>query len=48
VALFPGLGAMVGWKRIVVTAGERIGKQRLTYTQEAGDETTAAATIRGD
>jgi inorganic phosphate transporter, PiT family len=36
---------MVGWKRIVVTVGERIGKTHLTYAQGASAEMTAAATI---
>jgi PiT family inorganic phosphate transporter len=36
---------MVGWKRIVVTVGSRIGKTHLTYAQGACAEITAAATI---
>ena len=36
---------MVGWKRIVVTVGEKIGKTHLTYAQGACAEITAAATI---
>jgi PiT family inorganic phosphate transporter len=40
-----GLGTMVGWKRIVVTVGEKIGKDHLTYGQGAAAEITAAATI---
>ena len=40
-----GLGTMVGWKRIVVTVGERIGKQHLTYAQGASAEAVAAGTI---
>ena len=36
---------MVGWKRIVVTVGEKIGKQHLAYSQGAAAEITAAATI---
>jgi PiT family inorganic phosphate transporter len=47
VALSLGLGTMVGWKRIVVTVGEKIGKQHLTYAQGAAAEITAAATILG-
>jgi PiT family inorganic phosphate transporter len=35
VALALGLGTMVGWKRVVVTVGERIGKEHLTYAQGA-------------
>ena len=45
VALALGLGTMVGWKRIVVTVGERIGKTHLTYAQGAASELVAAATI---
>jgi PiT family inorganic phosphate transporter len=45
VALALGLGTMVGWQRIVVTVGERIGKDHLTYGQGAAAEITAAATI---
>jgi inorganic phosphate transporter, PiT family len=36
---------MVGWKRIVVTVGEKIGKERLTYGQRAAAEITAMLTI---
>jgi inorganic phosphate transporter, PiT family len=45
VAIALGLGTMVGWKRIVVTVGERIGKTHLTYAQGASAELIAAATI---
>jgi PiT family inorganic phosphate transporter len=45
VALALGLGTMVGWKRIVVTVGEKIGKTHLTYGQGAAAELVAAATI---
>ncbi len=45
VALALGLGTMVGWKRIVVTVGERIGKTHLTYGQGAAAEIIAAVTI---
>jgi inorganic phosphate transporter, PiT family len=45
VALALGLGTMVGWKRIVVTVGEKIGKDHLAYGQGAAAEITAAATI---
>ena len=38
VAMALGLGTMVGWKRIVVTVGEKIGKQHLTYAQGAAAE----------
>lgn len=40
-----GLGTMVGWKRIVVTIGEKIGKTHLTYAQGASAEICAASTI---
>ena len=36
---------MIGWKRIVVTVGEKIGKSHLTYAQGASAELMAAATI---
>ena len=45
VAVALGLGTMIGWKRIVVTVGERIGKQHLTYGQGASAELVAMATI---
>jgi PiT family inorganic phosphate transporter len=45
VALALGLGTMVGWKRIVVTVGEKIGKAHLTYGQGAAAELVTAATI---
>ncbi len=47
VALALGMGTMVGWKRIVVTVGERIGRQHLTYAQGACSEVIAMATILG-
>ncbi|MFZ2138016.1 MAG: inorganic phosphate transporter, partial [Xanthobacteraceae bacterium] len=40
-----GVGPMLGWKRIAVTVGEKIGKTHLTYAQGACAEITAAATI---
>ena len=45
VAIALGLGTMIGWKRIVVTIGEKIGKIHLTYAQGACAEITASATI---
>jgi len=45
VAIALGLGTMVGWKRIVVTVGEKIGKTHLTYAQGASAETVAMLTI---
>src|ERR1700704_2728040 len=40
-----GLGTMVGWKRIVVTVGEKIGKAHLSYAQGASAELLAMTTI---
>lgn len=45
IALSLGIGTMVGWKRIVVTIGEKIGKTHLTYAQGASAEIVAASTI---
>lgn len=45
VALALGLGTMVGWKRIVVTVGERIGKHHMTYGQGMSAELIAMSTI---
>ena len=45
VALALGLGTMVGWRRIVVTVGEKIGKTHLTYGMGASAELVAASTI---
>lgn len=45
VAIALGLGTMIGWKRIVVTVGERIGKQHMTYAMGSTAELVAAGTI---
>ncbi len=45
IAVALGFGTMVGWKRIVKTIGEKIGKQHLTYAQGASSELVAAGTI---
>lgn len=45
VAIALGLGTMIGWKRIVITVGEKIGKSHLTYAQGASAEVVAAGTI---
>jgi len=45
VALALGLGTMVGWKRIVITVGERIGKHHMTYGQGMSAELVAMSTI---
>jgi PiT family inorganic phosphate transporter len=46
VALALGMGTMVGWKRIVRTVGEKIGKQHLTYAQGFSAEVVAACLIQ--
>ncbi len=45
ISLSLGLGTMIGWKRIVKTIGEKIGKEHLTYAQGASAEMVASATI---
>ena len=45
ISLALGIGTMIGWKRIVVTIGEKIGKSHLTYAQGATAELVASATI---
>ena len=45
VALALGFGTMIGWKRIVITVGEKIGKAHLTYAQGACAELVAFGTI---
>jgi PiT family inorganic phosphate transporter len=45
ISLSLGLGTMIGWKRIVRTIGEKIGKQHLTYAQGASAELVATVTI---
>ena len=45
VAIALGLGTMIGWKRIVVTVGEKIGKSHLSYGQGAAAELVAAGTM---
>lgn len=45
IAVALGLGTMVGWRRIVVTVGEKIGKAHMTYAQGASAELVAMATI---
>lgn len=45
ISLSLGIGTMIGWKRIVVTVGEKIGKSHLTYAQGASAELVAAVTI---
>ena len=45
ISLSLGLGTMIGWKRIVKTIGEKIGKEHLTYAQGASAEIVAASTI---
>jgi PiT family inorganic phosphate transporter len=45
ISLCLGIGTMIGYKRIVVTIGEKIGKTHMTYSQGAASETVAAGTI---
>lgn len=45
IAMSLGVGTMIGWKRIVKTIGEKIGKEHLTYAQGASAELVAATTI---
>jgi phosphate/sulfate permease len=45
IAIALGLGTMIGWKRIVITVGEKIGKTHLSYAQGASAELVAAVTI---
>ena len=45
ISLSLGFGTMIGWKRIVITIGEKIGKTHLTYAQGAAAELVAAGTI---
>ena len=45
VAIALGLGTMIGWRRIVITVGEKIGKTHLTYAQGAAAELVAMGTI---
>jgi PiT family inorganic phosphate transporter len=45
VAIALGLGTMIGWRRIVITVGEKIGKSHMTYAQGASAELVAMGTI---
>ena len=45
ISLSLGIGTMIGWKRIVLTIGEKIGKEHLNYAQGASAEIIAASTI---
>lgn len=45
VALALGIGTMIGWRRVVVTIGEKIGKQGMTYAQGLSAQVTAAVSI---
>ena len=45
-ALALGLGTMIGWKRIVTTVGEKVGKTHLNYGQGASAELVAMGTIK--
>ncbi|SDI44176.1 inorganic phosphate transporter [Pseudomonas panipatensis] len=45
IAMALGVGTMVGWKRVVLTVGEKIGKQGMTYAQGISAQLTATAMI---
>ncbi|CAL4325967.1 inorganic phosphate transporter [Buchnera aphidicola] len=45
IALSLSIGTMIGWKRIVVTIGEKIGKKRMTYGQAMSAQITASISI---
>jgi len=45
VALALGIGTMVGWRRVVLTVGEKIGKQGMTYAQGMSAQVTAVVAI---
>jgi PiT family inorganic phosphate transporter len=45
IAIALGLGTMVGWKRIVITVGSKIGKQSMSYAQGAAAQLVASSTI---
>jgi phosphate/sulfate permease len=45
ISLSLGLGTMIGWKRIVITIGEKIGKDKLTYAQGTVASIMTAVTI---
>lgn len=45
VALALGLGTMIGWKRVVLTVGEKIGKEGMSYAQGMSAQATAAMAI---
>jgi phosphate/sulfate permease len=45
ISLSLGFGTMIGWKRIVKTIGEKIGKQHMSYAQGASAELVASVTI---
>src|SRR4029079_192034 len=45
VAIALGLGTMIGWRRIVVTVGEKIGKRHLTYAQGGSGERVPMRTV---
>jgi low-affinity inorganic phosphate transporter len=45
VAIALGLGTMIGWKRVVRTIGEKIGKQDMTYAQGMSAQVVAGIAI---
>lgn len=46
ISLSLGLGTMIGWKRIVVTIGEKIGSEKLNFAQATTGAIMTAVTIR--
>ncbi|AEO08348.1 inorganic phosphate transporter [Buchnera aphidicola] len=45
IALSLSIGTMIGWKRIVITIGEKIGKKRMTYAQAMSAQITTSLSI---
>ncbi len=45
VALALGIGTMIGWRRVAMTIGEKIGKRGMTYAQGMAAQMTAAVSI---
>jgi len=45
VALAIGIGTLVGWRRVVLTVGEKIGRQNMTYAQGMAAQITAVGAI---
>lgn len=45
VALSLSLGTIIGWKRVAITIGEKIGKKEMTYAQGLSAQLTTAISI---